>query len=835
MQTLLGQNVLTGIDFVYVHKDQVTLDVYFLVEPNLLQTPLIAPPNPAPDLRLDQVQIDCPAGDTPLTEIPIVSMIGVLIGDEPRCVLRLTTQMPGDFTTYRLTIDDWRIDNYYNGIAFSFKANCPSDLDCKPAAHECPPEPQVDFPVDYQARDFWSFRRALLDFATQRYPNWREQIEADAGVMLAEVLSAVGDELAYYQDRVAREAYLETATQRRSLRRHARLIDYDIYDGLGATAWLDVTAQGQATLPAGMNVWALSDNGTRIDFEVGHGLSDAAEGGSYDVDSALNSLDAYVWDANATCLGVGATEVYVGGQNAAALSLNDPSDVANQNRWVLLKTNPQDPSVPERTLVVQLIEVSDEVDPLFGEPVTHLKWAQAQALPFEMDMETLEVHCNLVPVTAGKTQEVLFVTGEPGDEAANLLPRAVERQGPQASAETSCSCADAGDDTATSAETQAPVIYLFSLPGSDSQQLVWLGEDVWHGQPEILLEQMEYEDGGWQVNAEVRHWNWKSAFLGSPSSEPQDQDYILDDGTWTRVVGYQRDGNLIVHMDYASGDGKTIRFGDGEFGLIPAAGTVFRARYRLGGGSVGNVPDGAIVNFDQGGLSVIESITNPLPASGGQDPQTAMEIRQLAPEAFQAVTYRAVRPEDYAEAAEQLAWVQRAGATLRWTGSWLSMFVTPDPEGSVVLSDDERTALQEQLDRYRQAGRETNLMDPNYVGIDLQIQICVATGAYPGDVQQRVLDALMGTTGVNSQPGFFSPDNFTFGTSLLRSKLEATIQAVTGVQAVNSVLIRSRGRFDWRVFSELCFSVAADEIICLENDPLHPGRGSLNLIMRGGA
>ncbi len=38
------------------------------------------------------------------------------------------------------------------------------------------------------------------------------------------------------------------------------------------------------------------------------------------------------------------------------------------------------------------------------------------------------------------------------------------------------------------------------------------------------------------------------------------------------------------------------------------------------------------------------------------------EIRQLAPEAFRALTYRAVRPEDYAEAAERLDWVQRAAA-----------------------------------------------------------------------------------------------------------------------------------------------------------------------------
>ena len=68
--------------------------------------------------------------------------------------------------------------------------------------------------MDYLARDFTSLRSALLDFAAQRYPNWAEVIEADGGVMLAEVMAALGDEFSYIQDRFAREAYLETATQR---------------------------------------------------------------------------------------------------------------------------------------------------------------------------------------------------------------------------------------------------------------------------------------------------------------------------------------------------------------------------------------------------------------------------------------------------------------------------------------------------------------------------------------------------------------------------------------------------------------------------------------------
>src|SRR6266567_4054877 len=81
--------------------------------------------------------------------------------------------------------------------------------------------------IDYLAKDFLSFRQALLDFSALRYPEWQERSEADFGVMFLEALCALADDLSYTQDRIAAEAYLDTATQRRSLVRLARLVDYE--------------------------------------------------------------------------------------------------------------------------------------------------------------------------------------------------------------------------------------------------------------------------------------------------------------------------------------------------------------------------------------------------------------------------------------------------------------------------------------------------------------------------------------------------------------------------------------------------------------------------------
>jgi predicted phage baseplate assembly protein len=259
---------------------------------------------------------------------------------------------------------------------------------------------------------------------------------------------------------------------------------------------------------------------------------------------------------------------------------------------------------------------------------------------------------------------------------------------------------------------------------------------------------------------------------------------------------------------------------------------IFQVTQRLGGGAASNVTAGTLT---QCALPIVQSVTNPLPATNGVDPETADSVRQVAADAFRAVTYRAVRPEDYAEAVERLDWVQRAGASFRWTGSWLTAFATPDPVGSFTVSAAQRAEALDQLDRFRQAGRPAYLLDPIYANLDLVIVVCVAASAYQGEVEQQVLQALFGVRGIRPRQGFFSPDNFTFGTPLERSRLEAVIQEIPGVRAVEEIAIRRRGWFDWRLFTELTFQVGPDEVIRVENSTLVPERGSLKLEMRGGA
>lgn len=109
---------------------------------------------------------------------------------------------------------------------------------------------------------------------------------------------------------------------------------------------------------------------------------------------------------------------------------------------------------------------------------------------------------------------------------------------------------------------------------------------------------------------------------------------------------------------------------------------MFRATYRVGNGPSGNVGAEAITRlvFRRTRMSGVELLPrNPLPAQGGTPPEPLAEAKLLAPYAFRTELRRAITAEDYARLAERHPEVQRAAATLRWTGSFYEALVAVDP------------------------------------------------------------------------------------------------------------------------------------------------------------
>ena len=94
--------------------------------------------------------------------------------------------------------------------------------------------------LDYMAKDYESFLHLIKNRLKQIIPNWQDKTPADIEIMLLELVAYLGDHLSYFQDAVATEAYLGTARNRISIKRHGRLLDYYLHEGCNSRTWVRI-------------------------------------------------------------------------------------------------------------------------------------------------------------------------------------------------------------------------------------------------------------------------------------------------------------------------------------------------------------------------------------------------------------------------------------------------------------------------------------------------------------------------------------------------------------------------------------------------------------------
>src|SRR5262249_21842191 len=92
-----------------------------------------------------------------------------------RPFVELSVDVPGAVSTYTFAFTPKQpvLDRVYDHVAFTFKAGCPSTIDCARPAVAAEPSLEAAPPIDYLAKDFEGFRRALSDFSALRYPAWQ--------------------------------------------------------------------------------------------------------------------------------------------------------------------------------------------------------------------------------------------------------------------------------------------------------------------------------------------------------------------------------------------------------------------------------------------------------------------------------------------------------------------------------------------------------------------------------------------------------------------------------------------------------------------------------------
>jgi hypothetical protein len=757
-----------------------------------------------------------------------VRVTGIKLAAEPVIngrEIRLKVEQAGDFSWYTLSLIDPAdpeapapgFDICLSTIRINFKAGCPSEFDCADI-QDCPPVTPPEPRLDYLAKDYDSFRRLMLDRMSQLIPGFAERSPADFTVALVETLAYVGDHLSYTQDAAATEAYLGTARRRTSLRRHARLLDYPLHDGCNArvfvTAAVDADAEAK-TIPAGTALLAAAGAGDPVrltdlldqlplpGIEVFETLHDQV------LHAAHSEIAIHDFADPAYCLPRGTTAAALVNTPALALAAGDVLILEEVLSPTTGKVADLDAS---HRHPVRLTAVSPGHDDLTNTDLLLINWHNEDALPFPLCVShEFEIGGALVKqaIAVARGNVVLadhgltrpWQTMEPpevgdGGTASLRLPYRPRLK------ESGLAFAEPYDhDVAT--DTQQPL--------SASRVLT---QEPRRARPaDMMLLADDSSLFGDQPDPNETPWTPQRDLLGS---ERFAREFVVET---------ENDGSA------------WLRFGDNQFGAAPITGQRLLARYRLGGGPRGNVGAEAIsalVSDDASLMLGIQSLRNPLPAQGGADPETLDAIRLNAPEAFRTQE-RAVTTDDYARAAERHPDVQRAAARLRWTGSWYTVFLMLDRRAGKPVDAEFKATMRAFLERFRLAGYDFEFADPVHVPLDIQLQICVASGYFAADVKTALLEAFTATVDRHGRPGFFHPDGFTFGTPLYLSAVVARAMAVAGVASVDIRRFQRWGRSAKGELAAGVITASTLEVLRADGDLNFPENGQISFIVEGGS
>ncbi len=844
---------LAGFDDVEVDEAQTTLRVTFLGQAPQGLT--------AAHLRLE-------GGQRLPAPLIVDAQVHRSEDDDLDDVLVVRVDRPGDFSTHTLSLQahdaDGRptagvppgVDPRYAAVSFSFKAACPSELDC--AAGQACPTAALDEPViDLLAKDYASLRRLMLDRLALRMPDWKERHVPDLGIALVEVLAYAADHLSYQQDAVATEAYLDTARLRVSVRRHARLVDYFLHEGCNARTWLTAEVDDEAVLLRPDDFYAITRHPERGETLLAEADLPPIEPRPYLVFEprllgaapaavrwrrVRNRIRLHTWGGSECCLARGATSATLLDPGRVPAPDNPPSrpdcgptapavdteaEVAT-GRWHELQLavgevllfeevigphtgHPADAD-PTHRHAVRLTGAAPGWDRLTHELVWSVTWCVEDALPFPLCLHTLSEapHCQaLADVSIAWGNVVLVDHGLSVDEDLPPVPLL----------DSSARCEDRCHEAEVSRR-----------PGRHRPSLS--RPELTHGVPLPQCPPSAERSGcGPHAASQLLRQDARAAL----------PEIMLDakPELWTPRADLLASGGDDAHFVVEIDDDRLawLRFGDGQSGRTPEAGVVLRARYRVGNGPAGNLGPDSLVQLvfrralpNGAGIRV----RNPMPACGGTAPEPTAEVRLRAPRAFRRRLERAIAPADYAAIVERdfAHRVQRAAAVFRASGAAVEVQVAVDALGQDEADAALLAAIDAHLQPYRRIGHELRVVQARAVPLDVALHVCVAAGHLRGQVKAALTLAL--GRGTATRPGFFHPDACKLGEPVHASRLIAAAQAVPGVAGVVLTRLRRLYEGDNGELAAGVLPIGPLEVARLDNDPNAPDLGQVTLQLEGG-
>jgi hypothetical protein len=598
---------------------------------------------------------------------------------------------------------------------------------------------------------------------------------------------------------------------------------------------------------------------------------------------AHNKIHFYSWGDERCCLPQGATHATLRG---ALLNLK-AGDVLIFEEVIGPNTSRPEDADPAKRCAVRLIHVEtlDSTgqplsDLLTGETISEIFWGEADALPFPLCISaqadsahggkfiedvsvargnivladhgrTVEQDLGQVPkAPLAKTAQSACAHCEPKDPVAlpvrfrpKLLARpltfAASAENPPLLGFTPAAqdVADLDNKTLPLALQQQFEAIGIGFPGGASiqgTQPFWSISDERHG---FSIKQEQGKLNVYPLPGPARGATAQEARRALPAARLA-STLNLDDIDWTPVRDLLDSGSIDPHFVAEIEDDGTarLRFGDGRLGARPQSLSDFQAKYRIGNGVAGNVGAEAIAHLfttDTALRAEIRKVRNPLPATGGIEPETTAEVRAYAPAAFRTQE-RAVTEADYAAMTERHAGVQRAVATFRWTGSWHTVFITVDRLGGVPMDDDFEASIRRHIERYRMAGHDLEIDGPRYVSLEIDMHVCAAPDYFRAHVKEELLKLFSNRPLADGRLGVFHPDRFTFGQTVYLSPLIAVAQAVPGVTSVQVTQFQRQGSPDNKALAAGKLELGRLEIARCDNDLNFAEHGVFHLTVGGG-
>lgn len=282
---------------------------------------------------------------------------------------------------------------------------------------------------------------------------------------------------------------------------------------------------------------------------------------------------------------------------------------------------------------------------------------------------------------------------------------------------------------------------------------------------------------------------------------------------WKQVDDFLASGPTSRHF-VVDDEGNAVRFGDGQSGMIPPEGrdNVVAQRYKVGGGSGGNVNRGTITSMYRA-IAYVQGVRNPLAATGGADRETLDAAKKRAPYVIRSRD-RAVTAEDF-EILALRGSLSLARARCVPDASHqgiIRLVVVPhiDPNAELashlVPSPEVMRAVKRYLDDRRLVGTVLDVVAPRYRDVSVKIGLLRrgvgVSERLRSDIERQVRLLLHPLRGGKDGGGW------EFGRPIVKSELVHLVEGVPGVDRVDSITLID----DARRTPVEHVSLAADEL-----------------------